>query len=87
MLNTPIPRDLCPVHREIFRQWRENHYNPHHPSDWPGGRALLDSRTTHADREKTWDRLNTKQMDLSAEICRSGRSPQCWRAEDVEAAA
>lgn len=87
MLNTPIPNDLCAVHREQFREWRENHYNPRNPTEWPGGGCLLDSRTSHDERERDWDRKNLQQMELIARICRSGRSPQCGPERLVRAAA
>lgn len=77
MLSTLIPNDLCPVHREQFREWRANDYNPNNPTEWPGGGFLMDSRTSHEERERDWDRQNQEQMDLVARICRSGRSPQC----------
>jgi hypothetical protein len=83
VLSTPIPKDLCPVHREHFRDWRDNGYNPRHPTEWPGGSHILDSRTSHDARETDWDRKNLQQMELVARICRSGRSPQCPAADTI----
>ncbi|MFF8994016.1 hypothetical protein ACF09H_29630 [Streptomyces sp. NPDC014983] len=77
MLNTPIPRDLCPAHREIATSWRDNHYSPWNPSEWPGGSHIMDSRTSHAERAAGWDRKNLEQIELTISCCRSGRSPQC----------
>lgn len=79
VLNTPIPKDLCPAHREMFRQWRENHYNPRRPAEWPGGSHILDSRTSHQERGRDWDRKNLEQMETVAAVCRSDRSAQCDR--------
>ncbi|MFJ2217820.1 hypothetical protein ACIQVO_36620 [Streptomyces sp. NPDC101062] len=77
MLSTPIPRDLCPAHREIAYAWRDNHYSPWNPSEWPGGSHIMDSRTSHAERGAGWDRKNLQQIKLTIDCCRSGRSPQC----------
>lgn len=77
MLSTPIPRDLCPVHREIAYAWRDNHYSPWNPSEWPGGSHIMDSRTSHTERGADWDRKNLQQIELTIDCCRSGRSPQC----------
>lgn len=77
MLTTPIPDDLCPLHREHARYWRENHYDPRKPTEWPGGIHIVDSRTSHEERARRWDRKNREQIDHVAAICRSGRSPQC----------
>ncbi len=77
MLSTPIPRDLCPVHREIAYAWRDNHYSPWNPSEWPGGSHIMDSRTSHTERSADWDRKNLQQIELTIDCCRSGRSPQC----------
>ena len=87
MLSTPIPNDLCAIHREHFRDWRDNHYNARNPTEWPGGGFILDCRTSHQERERDWDRKNLQQMDLIARICRSGRSPQCQPAPALKTAA
>lgn len=77
MLTGRPPEDLCAAHQAIWRKWRDNHYNPRRPTEWPGGSHIMDSRTSHTDRGRTWDRKNREQMDLTAGLCRSGRSPQC----------
>lgn len=77
VLNTPIPRDLCSVHDKIARDWRENHYSPWNPTEWPGGSHIMDSRTSHSERSADWDRKNLQQIELTIAFCRSGRSPQC----------
>lgn len=77
MLNTLIPRDVCPVHWEIARSWRDNHYSPWNPREWPGGSHIMDSRTSHSERSADWDRKNLQQLELTVACCRSGRSPQC----------
>lgn len=77
----PFPRDLCPEHSRIWQAWRNHHYNPRAPKDWPG-QMILDSRTTHAERAATWDSKNLAEMILTEEICRGGRSPQCTPKEN-----
>lgn len=79
MLSMPIPPDLCPEHKRIARAWRDNHYDPSRPSEWPGGSHIMDSRTSHAERAAGWDRKNREQVDLTIDCCRSGSSPQCNR--------
>jgi len=71
------PADLCVEHAAIWKYWAAHDYNWRHPCEWPGMGPIMDSRTTHADREAGWDRKNREQMDLTADICRGGRSPQC----------
>lgn len=73
MLNTPIPEDLCPPCRELFRGYRENHYSPWRPAEWPGGSHIMDSRVSHAERDRDWDRKNLQIMEDIAEACRSLR--------------
>jgi hypothetical protein len=70
------PPGLCPAHRRIWSAWRDHTYNSRAPKDWPG-QILLDARTSHADRRADWNRKNTEQMQLTADLCTSGRSPQC----------
>lgn len=40
----------------------------------------MDNRTSHAERAQGWANKNKEQMDATAEICRTGRSPQCSEA-------
>ncbi|MFK0296322.1 hypothetical protein ACIQU6_38425 [Streptomyces sp. NPDC090442] len=77
MLTTPIPSDLCRAHATIARSWRDNHYSPWNPSEWPGGTPIMDSRTSHQERAADWDRKNADQLERTIRICRSGSSPQC----------
>ncbi|WP_143179599.1 hypothetical protein [Streptomyces yunnanensis] len=80
-----IPDDLCPVHREIAKGWRDNHFDIWNPGEWPAGRSvtsgertlLMDNRTTVDEREAEFERKNREQVELTIRICRSGRSPQC----------
>lgn len=74
-----VPAGLCPHHWRQAADWRNNHYDPRRPSEWPGGAALMDSRTSHAERERWWAEKNTEQIGLVAAACRSGRDPQCTR--------
>lgn len=78
MLNDPLPAGLCAFHRELARRWRENHYDPRRPSEWPGGGIpVMDARTSHAERARGWDEKNRAEIARVAEACRSGRSRQC----------
>jgi hypothetical protein len=77
MFTVRIPDDICPAHAKIARAWRDNHYNAHKPTEWPGGSHIMDSRTTHAERGAKWDRKNLDAVEQTFRICRSGRSPQC----------
>ena len=80
MINRKTPDDLCPIHTDSWRQWKKVEYNPRTPGEWPdvrGGRGVMDSRTTHAERERDWDRKTSGQLDLIESICRRGDSPQC----------
>lgn len=77
---TACPTDLCPVHRRIWRAWKAHRYDPQHPKDWPG-QILMDARTSHAERREDWARKNLREMESTAALCRSGRSPQCTPKE------
>lgn len=72
-----VIRALCPVHRAHAFDWRNNAYNVHRPSEWPGGGMLMDNRTLHAARRADWEAKNQAQILIIVGICRSGRSPQC----------
>lgn len=72
-----VPLVLCHEHRRIWRAWNNHHYSAAHPTDWPGGQHIADSRTSHAERREEWRRKNQEQMDLTAWICLRGGSPQC----------
>lgn len=74
---------LCPVHWKRWIEWRENHYQPQAPSEWPGvGTGIMDSRTSHEERAAEWQRKNQEQMDFVSRVCLSGLSPQCGEAEE-----
>ncbi|MFJ1995286.1 hypothetical protein [Streptomyces asiaticus] len=81
----PIPEDLCPAHRALAKEWRDNHVDIRNLGDWPAGlsvasgdrRLLMDNRTTVEEREAEFERKNRGQVELTIRICRSGRSPQC----------
>ncbi|WP_404974767.1 hypothetical protein [[Kitasatospora] papulosa] len=92
MLTEPIPPDLCPAHQEIALKWKNNHYDWHDPSEWPGGMSstfrtfLMDFRTSHKERAKQFDEKNQQQINATIRTCRSGRSPQCTpRSADAAA--
>lgn len=76
MLNDRMPAGMCPTHRTIWLAWRENHYDPRDPKDWPG-QHIMDSRTSHAERGRRWDEKNREQMQLAERCCRRGNSLQC----------
>lgn len=90
MLTGPIPEDLCRKHQEVYRAWRDNHYDPDSPREWPAGMSVSagtdtaermsqaeDDRRTHAQRAAEFDRENTASMRRVSEACRSGESPGC----------
>lgn len=83
MLNDRLPEGLCVFHRELCRRWRENHYDPRNPSEWPGGSPLIDSHTSHAERERGWDEKNRAEIARITEACRTGRSRQCTRRPEA----
>lgn len=72
------PADLCRTHATAWTKWRTHSlsYDPRNPKDWPG-QHIMDSRTSHAERRRTWITKGREQLDLTENICRSGRSPQC----------
>ncbi|MFE1767260.1 hypothetical protein ACFW81_23960 [Streptomyces angustmyceticus] len=90
----PIPPDLCPVHRALAKEWRDNHFDIWDPGDWPAGRSvtsgkrfhLMDNRTPVDEREAEFKRKNREQVEMITRICRSGRSPQCTPGHRDEAA-
>lgn len=83
IVNRAVPADLCPFHAGQFRQWREVHFDPRRPTQWPGGSIHMDSRTSTAAQDADWDRKTGGQLDLIERICRGGQSAQCDRASKV----
>ncbi|WP_431999290.1 hypothetical protein [Streptomyces sioyaensis] len=91
--SVPIPADLCPVHRALAKEWRDNHFDIRNPGDWPAGRSvtsgkrylLMDNRTTVHEREAEFERKNREQVEMIIRSCRSGRSPQCTPRHRYEA--
>ena len=84
MTSTTATPSLCPLHEQQAGEWRGNHYNPRNPSEWPGGMnagpirtLLMDSRTSHDERAREFERRNAEQVALITRICTSGTSPQC----------
>lgn len=72
--------EMCPEHRRIASQWRNHLYSPYHPTEWPGGSHIMDSRTSPRDRRYDWEKKNEEQVRLTVKACLSGRSPQCNHA-------
>lgn len=60
---------LCPKCQPIRARWKQLHYNPRQPTEWPGGSHILDSRTSHAERRTDWERKTATQVALVEEIC------------------
>jgi hypothetical protein len=77
-----IPPELCPEHRRIAYDWRNHLYNSYHPTEWPGGSHIMDSRTSHRDRRYDWETKNEEQVRSVVRNCLSGRSPQCNHPEE-----
>jgi hypothetical protein len=64
--NTTVP---CPDCTKLVKQWRLVRYNPEHPMEWPGG-PLMDSRTTHAERRRDWERKTAERIQQILDTCR-----------------
>lgn len=73
------PADLCAEHARIWRSWWDyaTSYDPRHPKDYGHLSGIMDSRTSHAERRANWLRQGVQSLELVAQICRSGQSPQC----------
>lgn len=72
-----IPSGMCPAHYMIALAWRNNHYDPRHPCEWPGKSIIMDGRTSHAERDLSWTRKNHEQVMITAQICQQGKGPAC----------
>lgn len=81
------PDDLCGEHGRIWREWwrHSKSYSTLDPKDWPGQR-IMDSRTSHDARRAEWLRKGVGQLQLTEQICRSGKSPQCGPSQAVRRA-
>lgn len=78
------PADLCRTHRKAWLAWRDHirKYDPNNPTEWPGGQHIMDSRTSHTTRRRSWIEKNARQMEIVENICRSGKSKECDRAPE-----
>ena len=68
------PADLCPAHRKQWLAWR-NHvqkYSTSNPTEWPGGAHIMDSRTSHTTRRRSWIEKDAGQMEMIEDFCRRG---------------
>lgn len=76
---TRPPDGLCQVHAPAWREWHDypRGYNPRHPRDAGSLGPILDSRTSHEERRRGWQKLADQQTALIEDICRSGWSLQC----------
>lgn len=60
---------LCPTCQAARLKWRQLHYNPRHPTEWPGGQHILDARRDHTQRRADWDTKTAQQVRLIENIC------------------
>jgi len=72
-----IPSGMCPAHHMVALSWRNNFYDPRHPCEWPGKAIIMDARTDHADRDKSWTKRNHEQIMIVANICNNGKGLAC----------
>lgn len=90
-MSIDIPEGLCATHRQQAVEWRNNDYDWRNPGEWPGGLScrgrqhIMDSRTTHEERAREFERKNREQIELIARICRSGVSCDPAATEEVGA--
>ena len=78
------PADLCPPQAQAWKAWRDRYlkYSTSHPTEWPGGAHIMDSRTSHTARRRDWIEKDAGQMEIVEHCCRV-RGPQCdlaWHA-------
>lgn len=81
------PTGMCPVHLDLRQRYRDMHFNPTSGNRWPGhpGSPFVvighDLNKVREWRRAEWDRKASEQMQLTEQICLSGRSPQCGPLE------
>ncbi|MFF9436388.1 hypothetical protein ACF1BP_21940 [Streptomyces sp. NPDC014735] len=84
------PAELCPHHRDAWVGYRNMDFDPVSGNRWPGhpGSPFVpvgrDLARVAEERRCEWDEKASEQMRLIEQICLSGRSPQCDRAEQVD---
>jgi len=61
---------LCSKCKDQARRWRDMQYSVLRPMEWPGT-PLMDSRTSHSDRERDWLRKNIEQVQSIIVVCRA----------------
>lgn len=80
------PTGMCPVHLEIWRGYRDMHFDPVSGNRWPGhpgspfGIIGHDLDRVREERRCEWDNKASEAMRQTEDICLSGRSPQCAQA-------
>lgn len=60
---------LCPACQAIRAGWKQLHYDPRHPTEWPGHQHIYDARTSHDERRADWQRKTAQQVRLIESIC------------------
>lgn len=60
---------LCPTCQAARTKWRQLHYDPRRPTQWPGGQHILDARTSHQERRRDWETKTAQQVQLIESIC------------------
>ncbi|MEU4077686.1 hypothetical protein [Streptomyces venezuelae] len=86
------PAEMCPRHHESWLAYRNMNFDPVSRNRWPGhpGSPFIpvgrDLNRVAEERRCEWDEKASAQMRLIEEICLSGRSPQCDRADDAATA-
>jgi hypothetical protein len=81
--NVSPPTSVCPVHRQMWLDYRNMHFDPVTGKRWPGhaGSPFViagnDMSAVREQRRVEWDEKASDQMRLIERICLRGDSPQC----------
>ncbi|MEV0650060.1 hypothetical protein AB0I28_32860 [Phytomonospora sp. NPDC050363] len=76
------PDEMCPRHLRMWTSWRDRTFDYRTGRRWPGHPGtpfviIHDLADALEDRRIEWDEKTSEQMQLTEQICLSGRSPQC----------
>lgn len=86
--NVSPPKGVCPVHHQMWLDYRNMHFDPVTGDRWPGnpGSPFLyvgeNMRELCEQRRVEWDEKASQAMRQVERTCLSGNSPQCGPGDD-----
>ncbi|CAL9371314.1 hypothetical protein [Streptomyces sp. enrichment culture] len=81
--NVDPPKEMCPIHEQMWLDYRNMHFDPISGNRWPGhpGSPFIVAgnkmSVIREERRVEWDEKASAAMRQVERICLAGNSPQC----------